>query len=233
VDNPKELWNSQQQLLRSILLKKDKFDEAIKLCLEQHMMIHSSEMSQTNTTTSEDELWEGLDETTFRMKLTEKDDTIAWNLWHITRVEDITMNILISNETQVINTENWLIKMNLKVCDTGNAMTHEEIIDFSTSVNMEELRRYRIAVGRKTREIIQSLEPSDLKRKMKSDSLQLILDEGAVLDVEASRWLVDFWGNKNIAGILLMPATRHQIVHINDSMRIKEKCRKNMDKRNK
>jgi hypothetical protein len=231
VDNNKELWNSQQKELRDFLSKKDKFHEAIKICLEQHLMVHSSEMSQANTTTFEDELWEGLEERIFRGKLTEKDDTIAWNLWHITRIEDITMNILVEGGTQVINTEGWLTKMNLKVCDTGNAMTNEEIIDFSISVNMEELKRYRVAVGRKTREIINGLTPSDLKRKMDPKRLERILDEGAVLEHEASKWLIKFWGNKNVAGILLMPATRHQIVHINDSMRIKEKYKKINDKK--
>jgi hypothetical protein len=41
-------------------------DEALKLCLELHAMVHSSEMSLTKAATFEDELWEGLDEKTFR-----------------------------------------------------------------------------------------------------------------------------------------------------------------------
>ena len=142
--NKKELWNSQQKLLKSIIMKLNKFDETIKLCLEQHSMVHTSEMSQTNVVTFEDELWNGLDEVTFRTMPTEKDEaTIAWCLWHSTRIEDITMNILVADDTQVINSDNWLQKMNVKVCDTGNAMTNDEIIDFSLSMDMQELKNYR------------------------------------------------------------------------------------------
>ena len=223
----KELWNSQQKLLKSIITKLDKFDEAIKLCLDQHSMVHTSQMSQTNVVTFEDELWDGLDEVTFRTMPTEKDEaTIAWCLWHSTRIEDITMNILVADDTQVINNDNWLKKMNVRVCDTGNAMTNKEIVDFSLIMDMQELRNYRKTVGRKTREIIKSFEPSDLKRKIEPNRLQRILDEGGVLNVEGANWLIDFWGRKNVAGILLMPVTRHHIVHINESIRLKEKCRK-------
>lgn len=224
MDNKKALWGLNQKILRDILVKPDKFYEAINLCLEQHLMVHTSEMSQINTMTFEDELWEGLDENTFRTMPTVKDETIAWSLWHITRVEDITMNILVADETQVINRDNWLEKLNVKVCDTGNSMTDEEIIDLSSRINMQELRKYRIAVGRKTREIIRDFQPTNLKEKTKPERLQRSLDEGAVLNVESANWLIDFWSRKNVAGILLMPITRHQIVHINESMRLKKKC---------
>ncbi|MBC2578773.1 DinB family protein [Clostridium sp. DJ247] len=227
MDSKKGLWNSQQKLLKSIMMKLDKFDETIKLCLDQHSMVHISEMSQTNVVTFEDELWEGLDEITFRTMPTAKDEaTIAWCLWHSTRIEDITMNILVADDTQVINSDNWLEKMNVKIYDTGNAMTNEEIIDFSLSIDIQELRNYRKVVGRKTREIIKKFEPSDLKRKMEANRLQRVLDEGGVLNVEGANWLIDFWGRKNVAGILLMPVTRHHIVHINESIQLKQKCRK-------
>lgn len=226
MDSKRALWNSQQNLLKGILTKPEKFEEAIELCLQQHAMVHSSEMSETEVVTFEDELWEGLDEFAFRTMPTEKDETIAWSLWHLTRIEDITMNILVSNETQVINESNWLEKMKVEVRDTGNAMTDDEILDLSRKIDMGELKNYRIAVGRKTRSIIQKFQLSDLKRKMEPVRLQRILDEGAVLEAEESKWLVDFWGRKNVAGILLMPVTRHHIVHLNESMRLKDKCRK-------
>jgi hypothetical protein len=69
-----------------------------------------------------------------------------------------------------------------------------------------------------------NLQPADLKRKMKAERLQRILAEGAVLNVEGGNWLIDFWGRKDVAGILLMPVTQHQLVHINESIRLKKKC---------
>lgn len=224
MDNKRALWNSQQKLLRA-LLKPKSFSEGIKLFLEQHAMIYSSEMSQSNTITFEDVLWEGLDENTFRAMTNKKGRTIAYGLWHSTRIEDITMNILVADEEQVINTCNWLEKTNSKICDTGNAMSDKEILEFSEKINMQELCNYRIAVGRKTRDIILKLKPTDLKRKMEPKGLQRILEEGAVLDVEGANWLIDFWGRKDVSGILLGPGTRHHFVHINESMRAKKKSK--------
>jgi hypothetical protein len=102
-------------------------------------------------------------------------------------------------------------------------MTADEIADLSNSLVMKELRNYRTAVGKKTREIISQLEVNDLKRKMRPNQLIRIIDEGGVLEVEGSRWLVDFWGKKTVAGILQMPITRHQIVHLNAAFKIKER----------
>lgn len=221
MENRKALWSTNQTLLRNLLAKPDKFDEAIELCLEQHAMVHSSEASQCDTVTFEDQLWDGLTETAFRVMPTVKDATIAWNMWHLTRIEDITMNILVAGDNQVFNSGNWLTKMNVQVSDTGNAMSDDEIIALSSGINMQALRNYRISVAVKTREIIKQFKAADLKRKMAPERLQRILDEGAVLNVEGASWLIDFWGRKNVAGILLMPVTRHHLVHINDSMRLK------------
>ena len=110
-----------------------------------------------------------------------------------------------------------------KISFSFNAMTAKEIVDFGNSMIMKELRNYRMAVGRKTQETISQLEANDLKKKMRSNQLKRIIDEGGVLEVEGSRWLVDFWGKKTVAGILKMPITRHQIVHLNAAFKIKER----------
>lgn len=226
MDNRRALWNEKQTHLREILLKADRFDEAMKLCLEQHSMVHPSEMSGANVVTFEDELWKGLDEATFRTAVGVKGRTVAYGMWHSARIEDITMNILVAGSNQVIDSDNWLARINSNIYDTGNAMNADEIMEFSKSINMNELRNYRIAVGRRTREIIQGLRPADLKRKFDAATLEKIFDIGAVSRHEAASWLVDFWGRKNVAGILLMPVTRHHVVHINESLAAKSKANK-------
>lgn len=220
-------WNKDIKQLREIILKQDKIEESKNLCLSLHSMAHSSNMSGIGKKTFEDELWEELDEDTFRTATIDKGCAIVYGIWHITRIEDITMNILVAGDEQIFNMENWKEKINSKIIDTGNAMTEEERIEFSKNINMKELKNYRMAVGRKTREIIKNLKPSDMKRKIEKDKLQRVLDEGAVIDAEGAIWLIDFWGRKNVAGIILMPATRHQVVHINELLSIKKKSKVN------
>lgn len=216
-------WNNEMKQLRNIILKPDKIEESKTLALSLHSMVHSSIISGIDRITFEDELWEGLEEETFRTAVKDEGRTIAYNIWHITRIEDITMNLLVAGDEQIFNKVNWQKRINSRIRDTGNAMSENEIMEFSKDINMQELKNYRIETGRRTRDIIKSLSIGDMKRKFDKHRLQRILDEGAVLDVKASNWLIDFWGRKNVSGILLMPATRHHVVHINESLCAKKK----------
>lgn len=216
-------WNDDLKHLRQIILKKDKIEESKNLFLSLHTMVHSSNMSGIDTNTFQDELWENLDENKFRTATNEKGRTIAYGMWHSTRIEDITMNILVHKGEQVLNTGNWKEKIKSVITDTGNALTKDQILEFSKNINMQELKNYRVTVGRRTREIVKNLTCDDMKRTFQKYKLQRIIDEGAVLDVEASNWLIDFWGKKNVSGILLMPGTRHHMVHLNESFRAKNK----------
>lgn len=218
-------WNPKQARLKELIAKPEKFEEAKELCLQLHSIVHSSEITPGVGQTLLDEVWEGLTEKAFLTMPTVKDVTVAWNIWHITRIEDITANILIGEREQVLD-EGWLKRLGVRVRDTGNAMTDEEILALSRQLVREELKSYRDAVGVRTKEIINNLSSPDLKRKVKGESIARILKEGGVTEQEDSIWLLDFWGKKNVAGILLMPITRHQAGHLNDCIKLKKKLQK-------
>jgi hypothetical protein len=216
-DQNRQQWNQQFKVLQDTWPKPTNFENCIKLCMNIHAMVHTAAMSNAGLWSFEDELWEGMSEQAFR-KFHKGDQSIAWKLWHIARIEDITMNMLIAGEPQIVSTGNWLEKMGITARDTGNAMNEEEIDALSKSIDMQALREYRLSVGSKTRSIIESLKPEDLKKKVEAFRLQRILDEGAV--VEEARGIIDYWGKKTYAGLLLMPATRHNFVHLNESIRL-------------
>jgi hypothetical protein len=219
-------WNPRQAQLKELISNPEKFTEAMELCLDLHGIVHTAEISDNCVESYYDELMSGLTKEAFTIMPTIKDVTVVWNLWHITRIEDLTANILIQEKEQVLN-EDWLKRLGVTVTDTGNAMTDEEILDLSNAINLEELKNYRKAVGVRTRSIVNSLTPADIKRKVRSESITRILQEGGVTKHPDSLWLLDFWGRKNVAGILFMPITRHQIGHLNDSMKLKKKLMKN------
>jgi hypothetical protein len=218
-------WNPKQTALREALSKPERFNEAIRLCLELHGLVHSAQATSAKKPNVFDELLDGLTREAFAVMPDPNGTSIAWNIWHITRIEDITANILIANGKQVLN-NTWLKKISTTIRDTGNAMTKNEIREFSSSLNMNMLVSYRAEVDRRTRDIITNLKQPDLKRKMKPESIARILDERGVTSHEDSAWLLDSWGRKTVAGILLMPITRHQILHLNDSMKLKKKIMK-------
>lgn len=224
----KATWGVHLQNLRSIIKKDNHLQESKDLMLRLHSMVYTSEMSGTNQITFEDELWQNLNNETARKAENKKGRTILYGLWHSTRIEDITMNLLVMGKDQLFEKDKWFSKINSSIRHTGNSLNNNQILEMSSFINIEELKAYRIAVGRNSQDIIRDLNSNDLKRKVYKENLQRILDENAVDNVEASNWLIDFWGKKDVAGIILMPCLRHQLVHINESLNAKN-C-SNIDK---
>lgn len=215
-------WNSKQKSLNEMIRKSGKFNESKELLLSMHGSVHFAEVSNAKNPTVMDKLCDGLQKKDYAVMPTDKDVTIAWNIWHITRIEDLTINILVNHSEQVLSND-WLTQLNINVTDTGNAMTDDEIMDFSKCINIEELLKYRTAVGMQTQKILSCLKYEDMKRKIERKDAEKILNDGGVLNHPDSIWLLDFWGKKDVAGIILMPLTRHQIVHINDCFNLKQK----------
>ncbi|HCC51010.1 MAG TPA: hypothetical protein DEQ30_02305, partial [Porphyromonadaceae bacterium] len=216
-------WSDKLKQLHSIIKKNEYREEAKKLIFELHQMVYVSEMSGIDSTTFEDKLWNDMDEETARKAVNKKGRTVLYGIWHSTRIEDITMNLLVAGTDQIVEKNNWLSKINSPIRHTGNSLNTNEILHLSSLIHIEELKAYRIAVGRNTEHIIRKLSNGEMKRKVCKENLQRILDEKAVENVDSANWLIDFWGRKDVAGIILMPCLRHQLVHLNESMEVKNK----------
>jgi len=67
-----------------------------------------------------------------------------------------------------------------------------------------------------------------LNRRVSQPGIDRIRDESGVTYQKDSSWPLDYWGNKTVAGIQLMPITRHQVGHLNESMRLKNKMKNNL-----
>jgi hypothetical protein len=65
-----------------------------------------------------------------------------------------------------------------------------------------------------------------MKRKMEKEQLKKIKKNGGLIDDQKSIWLLDYWGRKNVLGLIMVPITRHQTMHLNDSFNVKEKYNK-------
>lgn len=214
-------YEFQADRLRRLLKAKKTFEPAMELALDLHAVTHMGMVSGRSSPTFCDHVLDGLTDEDYSVMPTEKDETIAWHLWHIARIEDLVSNLLIARQSQIFD-DDWMDRMNVTVKDTGNVMSDSEIISFSRCVNKQELINYRNAVGCQTCAVIKSLTPSDLKRKPESEYLDRLVSEGGLLDRKGSIWLKDFWGSYTVTGLLLLPLTRHHMMHLPDSAAIKE-----------
>ena len=139
-------------------------------------------------------------------------ENIIWNLWHIIRIEDLTVNILIREKESILN-EKLKNELNISITDTGNSLSKEEIKKLAKEINIDKLKYYNDKISERIINLIKKLKAEDMKRKINKISLDKIINESGVS--KDNLWLIDYWGKKDIAGLLLMPLSRHIIVHLN------------------
>lgn len=213
--------NNLHKSLRQALTKGDDAHQAIRIFLALHSQLHSRQVSSQNLWSYEDYLLEGLGEAQMREIPQGQEHSIAWILWHLTRVEDLTMNLLVAGREQVFEKEAWQVKIGSPLKHTGNGTGLEVTKALSSAVDIVALRAYRVSVGIATQEIVRTLTLEDFKRKVSSENIQRILDQGGV--VEEGRDVVVYWSRRDVAGLLLMPPTRHTLVHWNEARKLLKK----------
>ncbi len=218
-----QAWNKQQHLLQTALAQPEKHPEWRELFFSQHAQVHSSRISKDRPWSFEDEILNGMDDGTLRVIPPKAEHSIAWILWHLARCEDLTMNMLVADLEQVLEREGWKRKLHSPIIHTGNAIDRQAIILFSDTVDLDSLKAYRLAVGEATRLVVRRLEPEDLGQKVESARIQWVRQTGAVLP--AAEAIINYWSKRTIAGLLLMPPTRHCFIHLNEALRIKSYLR--------
>jgi hypothetical protein len=221
MDTNHKKWNDQQQALRQAFNHSEEYDKTINLFLNHHAMVHSAVMSGSGLWSFEDEIWQGLTEKHIRQIPSGGEHSIAWIFWHLARIEDVTMNLLLAGRPQLFNQEEWFDRLGIPFRDTGNAMVGADVVILSEKIDIDALRSYRIAIGRRTRENVMRLPASQLKQKVDPARPNRVIAEEAV--VEEARGVLDYWGGLTYAGLLLMPPTRHNFIHLNEALRVKKK----------
>ena len=207
-------WSADQKQLRQLLSDED-LKEAKNLFYAQHRVLHAGEMSGEDTWSYADEVFQGLTESQLRIIPESEEHSLIWILWHISRIEDVTMNILVADGVQVYHKDDWKIKLNSPIQHTGNIIQDDDLYNLSRQVNPDQLFSYRIAVGRQTRWVVENLVREDLSKKPTPDHLKRLVLEGAILP--EAEVLIKYWSRRKIYQLLLMPPTRHLMVHLNET----------------
>lgn len=148
---------------------------------------------------------------------------IAYSIWHIFRIEDIVAHTLINGDEEVFFSGNYQSRINSPLITTGNELVKEQLSDFTKQLDLDELYSYIAEVKNSTEEIIRNLKYSDLKAKILDERRENLSSLGVVSNDENAVWLIDYWCNKDVRGLIQMPFSRHWIMHIEACQRIKAK----------
>lgn len=221
METRRQEWNRQQQGLRQALANPEEHAKAMRLFLSQHAQVHSAAVSAADEYSFEDALWDGLPPAAARRIPPDLEHSIAWILWHLTRIEDMTMNQLAAGQEQVFYEDDWQVRLGTRQHCTGNAFSAADMTELNSHIDLNALRAYRADVGRRTRQIAGQFTPADLRQKVQPARLDILAQRGDVSP--QAHTILDYWGGLKISGLLMMPPTRHSFVHLNEALRIKRK----------
>lgn len=208
-------WSALNKKMQLLLRKKDTFTDGISVCLELRNTLSDAVEKLCGKLSNEQySLMPYPDANGYHCK------TIAYSIWHIARIEDITAHTLICGDEQVLFRDDYLKATCSPIITTGNELMRDEITVFSQSLNITGLLRYASDVKESTDKLLSRLSYEDSKRRFTSDDKERVIASKAVSKDENAIWLIDYWCGKDIAGIIKMPFTRHLIMHIEAMMRI-------------
>lgn len=118
---------------------------------------------------------------------------------------------------------NYQERINSPIITTGNELVKQQIADFSKQLNLKELYSYIAEVKESTGKIVSGLSYDELKRKIPEGRREYLKSLNVASTDENAIWLIDYWCNKDIRGLIQMPFSRHWIMHIEACLRIKDK----------
>lgn len=151
--------------------------------------------------------------------------TIAYSIWHIFCIEDIVVHTVIKEDEQVFFAGNYQERIHSPIITTGNELVKQQIADFSKQLDPEELYSYIFEVRESTEKMLRWLSFDELKRKIPEDRKEYLKSLRVVSNDENASWLIDYWCNKDVRGLIQMPLSRHWIMHTEACLRIMDKIK--------
>jgi hypothetical protein len=141
-------------------------------------------------------------------------NTIAWQIWHMARCEDVGVSRFVVDRAQVLDDENWLPRLGVGRRDIGTGMTDPEVDALSARVDLDALRDYWAAVGRRTLQVVDDLDTARLADPIDRERLDRVLTDEGMLGEHAG-WVRSMWAElPNRGWFLAQLALTHNTGHL-------------------
>lgn len=183
----------------------------LDLFLAQHARAHAPEVGQPDFSVQE-YLLRDLTEEHLRARPLPGFNSLVWLFWHMTRGEDVGMNLVIAEGPQVLDEDGWAERLGVSIRDVATGMTDQEVDEFSQQVDIEALLGYRTAVGKRTQAIVRELRPEVLEEKIDNGLIQRVQEAGAF--GPNTEWVPKRWLGKSKSFTLMYTVLGHTYIHI-------------------
>jgi hypothetical protein len=184
--------------------------DALQFFLLRHESLHLEEI---------DRLLHGLRPEQIRLRLREDTNSLAWLVWHMARCEDVGVNALVAARRQVLD-DGWAARLGVALRDIGTGMTSDEVVTFSSAVDLAALRGYFVAVGARTRDVVAALQPQDLDEVVDPGYLHRVIEGEGILGPHAD-WVRSYWEGKTRGWFLAQLGLAHQWEHVGEAAAIR------------
>ncbi|MBI3159801.1 MAG: DinB family protein [Chloroflexi bacterium] len=156
--------------------------------------------------------WQSIPEELMRQRPDPRVNSITWNLWHITRVEDAGLNRFITDGVQILDEGDFSQRLNIPWRHQGTGMTFAEVDELSHRIDLPALREYGSQVQARTKSIVKALDPKDLDGTVGVERLRrILLDEGLARPGEEG--LVENYTGWNKGRYLMSFGLTHSFQH--------------------
>jgi len=162
-------------------------------------------------------VWEDVPDDLMRKRPEPRLNSIAWNIWHLTRVEDSAMNRFVTNQAQVLDAGDLMKAMNLPIRHNGFGMSFQEVDELNQQINIAGLHAYSNAVQSRTQEIIQGLDTDNLDDVLEVNYLRVVLfDEGLAVPNSEGEGLLENYTGWSKGMFLMNLGLTHSFHHIGE-----------------
>ncbi len=119
-----------------------------------HASLHSRDVGGRPSLA--DRVFGGLTDDQMRARPGKGLNSLVWLLWHMARVEDVAVSMVVSKGQQILN-DDWARRMNVRWRIIGTGMTDDEVGELTAGADIAAVGAYRSAVGRRTRDVVAAL----------------------------------------------------------------------------
>lgn len=152
------------------------------------------------------DLWTTVPAQLMRVRPDPRLNSIAWNIWHLTRCEDASINRFVADLPQVLDASvegdgaalddagDWMQRMSVPWRHNGGGMTSAEVDEFDQRINLDALNGYSKAVCARTRAIVAELDRFDLDAPIGEPHLRKVLFEEGLAHPNATGLLQSYFG---------------------------------------
>jgi DinB family protein len=194
--------------------------DAVSFFLVQHASVHASEVG--GAPSYFDRVLGGLGDADLRGQPAKSINSILWLLWHMARTEDASVNLVVASGRQVLD-DAWIRRLGIDCRHIGTGMTEAEVSEVSRRGDVAAVRAYRDAVGRRTREVVQTLPPAAWEEPVTVGDTRRAAAAGAFGPNVGWTDGAGFkpWQDQSRAARLSGAALRHNAMHMGEAVTVR------------